>query len=120
MTQQEQRKIFARNLRKCLEAKGISQVDLANMLDLSKTTVNSWVCEQSMPSYPKIRKIAEVLKVSSVELTDEYGIDYVLDTPKGRMLAEVQKQAKKMDERQLALLLQYIEVMNYTLNDKKE
>lgn len=120
MNQKEQRDIFSKNLKKLINASGKMQREVADDLNIGATTLNNWCAGTAIPSYQKIKSLADYFKVHVTDLTDEYGIDYVLDTPKGRMLIEVEKQAKKMDERQLALLLQYIEVMNYTLNDKKE
>lgn len=66
-----QREIFAENLKRILEQRRMDQVDLANEIGVSKTSVNNWVKGLKYPRIDKIQLIAEVLRVNKSELTDE-------------------------------------------------
>lgn len=56
--------IFSLNLRKLLALENMSQAELANRADISKTTVNLILNEKYNPSLELMSVIAEVLSVS--------------------------------------------------------
>lgn len=73
MTEVEQRKIFSENLTNLLQRCGKTQLQLANSLDVSKSTVSSWCSGSKMPRMGKIDEIADWLSVSRSELIEEGG-----------------------------------------------
>lgn len=123
MTQKEQREVFSKNLKKLLEEKGIQQTTLADELDLGKTTINNWVCGLSMPSYAKIRKIADFLNVPVSYLTEDsnslrkgHDVEVIMeslfkDSAKGSFLIELRNISEEMSELELAKLVRYAKFM---------
>ncbi len=62
---------FGKNLKTNRELVGLTQKDLAKMLDVSFKTVSHWEAGYSEPSLALLAKLKEVLKVSYEDLLDE-------------------------------------------------
>ena len=116
MTEAEQRKIFSENLTNLLRRCGKTQLQLANSLDVSKSTVSSWCSGSKMPRMGKIDEIAAWLSVSRSELIEEGGgntdnkdvsdlLDALRTRPEMRMLFSMSKDATKEDiEKAVAII----------------
>lgn len=119
MTEAEQRKIFSDNLTKLLQRCGKTQLQLANRLDVSKSTVSSWCSGSKMPRMGKIDEIADWFSVSRSELIEENGksenfsdnkdvsdlLEALRTRPEMRMLFSVSKDASKEDiEKAVAII----------------
>lgn len=116
MTEAEQRKIFSENLTNLLQRCGKTQLQLANSLDVSKSTVSSWCSGSKMPRMGKIDEIAAWLSVSRSELIEEGGgntdnkdvsdlLEALRTRPEMRMLFSVSKDATKEDiEKAVAII----------------
>ena len=116
MTEAEQRKIFSENLTKLLQRCGKTQMQLANSLDVSKSTVSSWCSGSKMPRMGKIDEIAAWLSLSRSELIEEGGgntdnkdvsdlLEALRTRPEMRMLFSVSKDATKEDiEKAVAII----------------
>ena len=116
MTEAEQRKIFSENLTKLLQRCGKTQMQLANSLDVSKSTVSSWCSGSKMPRMGKIDEIAAWLSVSRSELIEENNgaadngdvsdlLEALRTRPEMRMLFSVSKDATKEDiEKAVAII----------------
>ena len=116
MTEEEQRKIFSENLTKLLQRCGKTQMQLANSLDVSKSTVSSWCSGSKMPRMGKIDEIAAWLSVSRSELIEENNgaadngdvsdlLEALRTRPEMRMLFSVSKDATKEDiEKAVAII----------------
>lgn len=116
MTEAEQRKIFSENLTNLLQRCGKTQLQLANSLDVSKSTVSSWCSGSKMPRMGKIDEIAAWLSVSRSELIEEGGgntdnkdvsdlLEALRTRPEMRMLFSVSKDASKEDiEKAVAII----------------
>ena len=73
MSEQELNKIFAQNLLKLLDRKGLSQVDLAHHLGVSESAVSLWCSGKTSPRMSKVDKICELLGCSRSALMAEDG-----------------------------------------------
>ena len=116
MTEAEQRKIFSENLTNLLRRCGKTQLQLANSLDVSKSTVSSWCSGSKMPRMGKIDEIAAWLSVSRSELIEENNgaadnkdvsdlLESLRTRPEMRMLLSVSKDASKEDiEKAVAII----------------
>lgn len=116
MTEAEQRKIFSENLTKLLQRCGKTQMQLANSLDVSKSTVSSWCSGSKMPRMGKIDEIAAWLSVSRSELIEENNgaadngdvsdlLEALRTRPEMRMLFSVSKDVTKEDiEKAVAII----------------
>lgn len=71
MTDEEQKRVFAKNLNKYIAINNKQQIDVAKDLDISPTTLNMWCKGNSMPSTGKIRKLADYFRIGMSDLTDE-------------------------------------------------
>ena len=71
MTNEEQKRIFARNLSKCISLNGKQQKDVAKDLGINPTTLNMWCNGNALPSTGKIRKLADYFRIGMTDLTDE-------------------------------------------------
>lgn len=55
-------------LKEILKKKGLTQLFLANAMDLSKVTINQWATGKTMPSVESLIKLCEILDVSLDDL----------------------------------------------------
>ena len=117
MTEAEQRKIFSENLTKLLQRCGKTQLQLANSLDVSKSTVSSWCSGSKMPRMGKIDEIAAWLSVSRSELIEEGGgnadnndvsdlLEALRTRPEMRMLFSMSKDATKEDIKKAVAIIE--------------
>lgn len=73
MTDDEQKRIFAKNLNKYMILNKKQQIDVAKDLDINPTTLNMWCKGNSMPNVGKIQKLADYFRIGKSDLTDEKG-----------------------------------------------
>ena len=71
MSDDEQKKIFARNLNKYISLNQKQQKEVADDLGINTTTLNMWCKGNSMPSVGKIQKLADYFRIGKTDLTDE-------------------------------------------------
>lgn len=71
MTDEQQKKVFAKNLNKYMELNQKQQIDVAKDLGFNPTTLNMWCKGNSMPSTGKIRKLSDYFNIGMTDLTDE-------------------------------------------------
>ncbi|MDO4308377.1 MAG: helix-turn-helix transcriptional regulator [Eubacteriales bacterium] len=81
ITDDEQKRIFSKNLSYFLSLNGMQQKDLANALKVQPSTVTNWIKQTSMPQVSTIQKIADYFKIGKSDLVDEKfdSADTVLD-----------------------------------------
>ena len=58
------------NLRKVMNRKNVSDKELAERINISRTSVNAIVCGRTDPSLSRLEQIANALGVSLIELFD--------------------------------------------------
>lgn len=68
---ENERKIFARNLRRYMALKDKKQIDLMNDLGLSSSTVSSWVNGIKMPRMDKVQMLADYLGIRKSDLIED-------------------------------------------------
>lgn len=71
MNDEEQKKVFSKNLMKQIMLNQKQQIDVAKDLDIKPTTFNMWCTGKSLPSVGKIQKLADYFKIGKTDLTDE-------------------------------------------------
>lgn len=64
--------IIARNLKKYLDASNMTQLDLANALDVAPSAVNQWLQERTVPRATMVDKICRTFKITRDELLKDY------------------------------------------------
>ena len=65
--------MFAQRLKKARKDKGLTQLQLANSLNLSRTTISGWEISQYYPTMEALVRICKELDVSADYL---FGIEY--------------------------------------------
>lgn len=70
MTDEEQKKVFAKNLNYLIALNQKQQVEVAKDLDINATTLNNWCKGLAMPYPGKLRVLAEYFNVGITALTD--------------------------------------------------
>lgn len=71
MTEQEQRRIFSKNLNRYIYESGKQQKEVAKDLGFSVTTFNTWCRGKILPSMGKIQRIADYFRIGKSDLLDE-------------------------------------------------
>ncbi|WP_394911945.1 helix-turn-helix domain-containing protein [uncultured Robinsoniella sp.] len=71
MTEEDQKRIFAKNLNYYIEMSGKQQREVANDLGLSPTTFNTWCVGKIVPGIGKIQKIADYFGIGKSDLVDD-------------------------------------------------
>ena len=69
--EENQRKIFSKNLSFYISLNGKQQIDVAKDLGINPTTLNMWCNGKSMPSVSKIQMLADYFRIGKSDLTDE-------------------------------------------------
>lgn len=71
MTDDEQKKIFSKNLNRYIYQSGKQQKEIALDLGYSPTTFNTWCVGKIIPSAGKIQKIADYFNIGKSDLLDD-------------------------------------------------
>ena len=71
MTDEEQKKIFSRNLNRYIKLSGKMQKEIATELGYSPTTFNTWCVGKIIPSAGKIQRIADYFHIGKSDLIDD-------------------------------------------------
>lgn len=69
--------VFAKNLKKQMESKGISRNDICTALDISYFTVSDWVNGKKYPRMDKVEKLAEFFGIPKSDLIEERKVIYI-------------------------------------------
>ena len=86
MTDEQQRKVFARNLTKCVNQSGKQQREIAEALGFNAKTFNGWCRALSMPTVGKIQAIADFFGVRKSDLLDDRNDDTFHTSPQEQAL----------------------------------
>lgn len=71
MTDEQQKKVFAKNLNYYINLNGKLQNEVAKDIGEKPTTFNMWCTGKSIPSVGKIQKLADYFKIGKSDLTDD-------------------------------------------------
>ena len=83
MTDEEQRKIFGKNLSRYVALSGKDQKEVAKELGFAPTTFNTWCVGKIIPTMGKVQKIADYFEIGKSDLLDDkYSIENALENAK--------------------------------------
>lgn len=71
MSDNEQKKIFSRNLTRLLTERGKTQKEVADAISVSPQTFNTWCQGIALPRMGKVQRLAEYFNVRKSDLIDE-------------------------------------------------
>lgn len=105
MKEQNIYSIFAANLTRLLNMRGLSQVDVANALNVSESAVSLWCSGKTAPRLSKISELCQVLccSVASLFVNQSQNKNYETHP--------ISKVLVKMDDDQLSRLQEYAEFL---------
>lgn len=75
MADEEQKKIFSKNLNKYLTLFGKTQKEVADAIDVSPQTFNTWCQGIALPRMGKVQRLADYFGVGKTDLIDEKSAD---------------------------------------------
>lgn len=88
MTDEQQKKIFSKNLNYYISVNGKQQNEVAKDLGINASTLNMWCNGNSFPGIGKIQKLADYFKIGKSDLLDEkLDSDPIVDA---RVLADME------------------------------
>lgn len=111
MTDEEQRKIFAKNLNYYIAHNGKLQNEVANDIGEKPTTLNMWCKGKSFPSLGKIQKLADYFGIGKSDLTEDKN-----NVDSDSEYASVSLKIGMQDERFQKIVIDYY---NLPADDKK-
>lgn len=71
MTDEQQKRIFSKNLNYYISLNGKQQNEVAKELQINASTLNMWCNGNSMPGVGKIQKLADYFKIGKSDLLDD-------------------------------------------------
>lgn len=71
MTDSEQKQIFSKNLNKYLELSGKTQKQVAEAIEVSPQTFNTWCQGIALPRMGKVQRLADYFKIGKTDLIDD-------------------------------------------------
>lgn len=83
MTDDEQKKIFSKNLRNYVQISGKQQKEIADDLKVNQKTFNGWCVGLSMPKAGKVQTIADYFGIGKSDLLDDKSSIQGLRTKRG-------------------------------------
>ena len=97
--------MFAENLKNLRKAKGLTQVQFAQIFQISSGTIAMWETGKRMPDTETLKRIAKYFDVS---------LDYLLDAPADETPEEIiilNRNAKKLSQEQQKTLIDVVRGM---------
>lgn len=77
MTEEEQRRIIAKNIRRYLDLRHMQQKELAKAIGEKPGAVNTWCMAKATPPVSKIEKLAEFFGCLKTDLIDDHSAQTV-------------------------------------------
>ena len=74
-TEEEQKRIFSKNLNYYMELNGKTQSDLINDLGFDKSAVSTWCNGSRLPRMGKVQRLADYFGIGKTDLIDEKPLD---------------------------------------------
>lgn len=112
MTEQDYGKIISRNLKRIFLEHDKTQTDVAKDLNISKTTVSSWMNGTRIPRMNKIDLLCHYFNVSRADIMEEHNgssngyylnddakeyAQFLFDNPEYKVLFDASRKVKKED-----------------------
>ncbi len=75
MNDEEQKRIFAKNLNYYLELTEKTQREVADAIGVSPQTFNTWCQAVALPRMPKVQSLADYFNITKSDLIDEHSFE---------------------------------------------
>ena len=73
---------FSLKLKELMKAKGLSQMDVANLSGISQTIVSRWLRTDLEPRISNLKPLAKALNVRVIDLLEDYSDEQLTDVEK--------------------------------------
>ena len=83
MTEDEQKKVFARNLNRYVDMSQKTQREIAHAIDVSPQTFNTWCQGIAIPRMGKVQRLADYFNIGKSDLIDDKPINSSENVTKG-------------------------------------
>lgn len=104
---------FGRRLKALRKQRGLTQEDLADLIDRSVDAVSHIERGISLPSYETLGRLAEVLDVALTDLSDWYKVDPSQGDPeRARLESTLIQVAKSLDTLGLRIAVEQIQALS--------
>ena len=132
MSEQEQRRVFCKNLNDLLHEHNKTQREVADAISVSPQTFNTWVKGIALPRMGKVQALADYFHVPKSALLEEHSSEEgyyvdpetariaqeVFDDPELHVLFDAAKDASPEDIRKAADYLRLAKQMTLNQNDE--
>ncbi|MBF0269929.1 MAG: helix-turn-helix transcriptional regulator [Alphaproteobacteria bacterium] len=102
---------FGTQLRAIRKQRGLTQEELAEMIDRSVDAVSNMERGISLPSYETLGRLADKLGIPAKELTESLGDDGTTDPERIELEARLNDIARSLDKQSLRIALEQIAVL---------
>ena len=93
MADEEQKKIFAKNLNKYLSLLNKTQKEVADAIDVSPQTFNTWCQGIALPRMGKVQRLADYFGIGKTDLIDEKSPDALTARDERDITREIAQEA---------------------------
>lgn len=107
MTDDEQKRIFARNLTHYVNDSGKMQKDIAKDLGVPIQTFNGWCNAVSIPTMGKVQKIADYFHIGKTDLLDNKGYQTFSFSDEEKRIIEYYRRLTEPEQGMIKRLLNY-------------
>lgn len=76
---EDNKKVFSKNLLKFISLTGINQAELADHLNIPRSTMSNWIKGNTYPRIDKIQAIANYFGIMKSDLTEDKNVEYRID-----------------------------------------
>lgn len=83
MTEDEQKKVFARNLNRYVDISQKTQREIAQAIDVSPQTFNTWCQGIAIPRMGKVQRLADYFNIGKSDLIDDKPVNSSANATKG-------------------------------------
>ena len=73
---------FSEKLKELMQAKGLSQMDVANLSGISQTIVSRWLRTDLEPRISNLKPLAKALNVRIIDLLEDYSDENLTENEK--------------------------------------
>lgn len=120
MTDEEQKKIFGKNLSRYIALSGKEQKEVAKELGYAPTTFNTWCVGKIIPSMGKVQHIADYFGIGKSDLLDDRFSDENIDLDFLMLVDDkfryIMEKYSNLDSNHKDMLIKYLEFLS---NDTK-
>lgn len=94
---------FSLKLKELMQARGLSQSDIANLSGISQTIVSRWLRTDLEPRISNLKPLAKALNVRVIDLLDDYS---------DKELSEEEKKFLALPEKKKKMLIDILEIID--------